>query len=104
MEPAEETNAMKVLRQDVLKKSTDEFQGLQIQMSPLAGLALTIAPSEASVGQEGQRTVGGGGLENVAAEILQSRLTGPDGAHIENPLHSPDPSRDGGKGLRSLPL
>ncbi len=55
----------------MLEETADKFERFQIEVAPLAGLALTVRPADAAVGQEVEGAVGGGGLEDVAAEITQ---------------------------------
>jgi hypothetical protein len=61
-----------------LEEAADEFEGFEVEVAPLAGLALTVRPADAAVGQEVEGAVGGGGLEDVTAEVTQGVLAVPD--------------------------
>jgi len=60
------------------------------RVAPLAGLAFPVRPADAAVGQEVEGAVGGGGLEDVTAEIAQGVLARTNWLEIDNPTLLPD--------------
>ena len=97
MKPSEEPDAMKPLRENVLKKPANDFEGLQVNMVPSACVAVAVMPSPTILGPESEATIGRGGLENIAAQVFQSRPPRPDRAKIHDPLLSPYSCRDAGQ-------
>jgi len=74
MQPAEAPHAVKARRQHVLEEPTDELEGLQIDGSPLSGVAVAVGPAETAVGEEREDAIAGRGLEDVATEVAQGIL------------------------------
>ena len=93
MKPAEEADAMEVFGEDVLEEAADQFGGFQIDGGAKASGAVPVRPAQAAVGQEQNLAVGGGGLKDVTAQILQGRLSGTDGLNVHDPALSPDTRR-----------
>jgi hypothetical protein len=89
MKPTEQTDAMETGGQDVLEEAAEEFERFQIEVTPLASLALTVRPADAAVGQEMEGAVGGGGLEDVTAEIAQSIFARTHRLEIDDPTLLP---------------
>jgi hypothetical protein len=65
---------MKAARQHVLEEAAEELEGLKVDMSPGAGATVAKGPAQASIGQELELAVAGGGFEHVTAEVAQSVL------------------------------
>lgn len=96
MKPPKEPDTMKPLRENVLKETTDDFDRFQIDVSPSACVAVAVMPSPTAMRLGSEATVGGGGLEDVTAQILQSRFARTHCAKIDDPLLSPNPCGDAG--------
>jgi hypothetical protein len=81
---------MEARGQDVLEEAADEFEGFEVEVAPLARLTFTVRPADATVGQEVEGAVGGGGLEDVAAEIAQGIFARANRLEIDDPALLPD--------------
>jgi len=103
MKPTKESDTMKSLWKNVLKESPDDFEGFQIEVVPSSGRAVAVMPSPTPLGLESEARVGGGGLKDVTAQILQSRGARSDRAKIHDPLLSPNPCGDAGQRRRIFP-
>jgi hypothetical protein len=73
----------------VLEEAAEELERLQIDVGPLAGGAVAVRPAQSTVGQEGEATVAGGGLEDVTAQVTQGGMAGADGLTVRNPALLP---------------
>jgi len=74
VQPAEAADAMKARGQHVLQEAANEFEGLQVQVLPMAGGAFAVTPAHAAIREQGQVAIAGGGLKDVAAQIAQRSL------------------------------
>ena len=99
MQPAEATDAMKAGRQDVLEEAPDQFVGLQVDVLAAARGALPLPPPYASVGEQREIAVAGGGFEHVAAQIAQGGLAGTSRLAMHDPALLPNAS---GQGLEEV--
>src|SRR5437016_2204611 len=99
MKPAEEPHPMVAGGKDVLEEASHQFVGRQILLVSLAGGAVAVRPAHASIGEQFQAAIAGGGFENVAAQILE-RL--PARAHrlgMHHPSLFPDFARQAAQGI-----
>lgn len=94
VQPAEAADAVEVGGQDVLEKAAQELEGLEVNVPPSAGAAAAKEPAEPALGQEVEETVAGGGLEDVAAQVLQGFLTTAHGRTVHHPALLPDLGRE----------
>ena len=94
MQPAKTPHPVKARRQHVLQEAAQELEGLQIDMPPLAGGAVTVRPAQLPIGQPCERPIAGGGLEDVAAQVTQRVGAGAHRRAVRDPTLFPDARRD----------
>jgi hypothetical protein len=93
---------MKAARQHVLEEAAEELEGLKVDMSPGAGATVAKGPAQASIGQELELAVAGGGFEHVTAEVAQSVLAVAGDGAMNHPALLPDLGRELGQRLGPL--
>ncbi len=76
MKPAEEPDSMEAGGEDMLEEAAQQFLGRHVLVSRLAGGALAVRPADASIGEQFQGAIAGGGFENVATEVSDRRRQG----------------------------
>jgi hypothetical protein len=101
VEPAEAADAVEVGRQDVLEEAAEELEGVEVNVAPGAGGAVAEGPAQAAIGQELEGAVAGGGLEDVAAEVLERVLTAAHGGAVDDPALLPHFGGQFREGLRA---
>jgi putative addiction module component (TIGR02574 family) len=102
MEPAETTYAVEALGEDVLEEAANQFEGFQIDVLPVAGVAVPVAPAHAAIWKQGQIPVASGGLEDVAAQVLEGGLAGTGAQAVNDPALLPNPAGQGIEGVGGL--
>ena len=95
VEPTEAADVMKAGGQDVLEETPDEFVRFQVDVLRAARGAFPVTPADASVGEQREVAVAGGGLENVAAQIAQGGLAGTGRLTVHDPPLLPNASGQG---------
>jgi hypothetical protein len=66
---------------------------------PFSSATVAIRPAQAAIGQEPDRAIGGGGLEDIAAEVTQGMLAVAHSGDVNHPALFPDFGRQGLEGL-----
>ena len=104
MQPPKAAHAMEAGGQDMLEEAAEELEGLQVNMLPGAGAAVSKRPAQPSLGQELDLAVAGSRLEHVAAQVGKGVLAAAHGGAVDYPALLPGLDRDFRQGFGALLL